>query len=93
MRPVSGFILMKRLIFPLNLNWLFMFAFQTDMENIEIVDRCLFCLPIGIDTAALGISSKVYNYFSEHEMMWSKCEAVPTDGARAMVGVQGCCPY
>ena len=54
---------------------------------MKIVDHYLFCLPIGIDTTALGVFSKVDNYFSEHEVMWSKGKFVSTDSARAMVGV------
>ena len=53
-----------------------------------IVDHYLFCLPIGIDTTALSVFSKVHNYCSEHEVMWSKCKSGFTDGARAMVGVR-----
>ena len=56
-------------------------------ERMKIVDHYLFCLPIGIDTTALSVVSKLDNYFSEHEVMWSKCKSVSTDGARAMVGV------
>ena len=51
-------------------------------ERMKIVDHYLFCLPIGIDT----LFSKLDNYFSEHEVMWSKCKSVSTNGARAMVG-------
>ena len=57
-------------------------------ERMKIVDHYLFCLPIGIDTTALSKFSKLDNYFSEHEVMWSKCKSVSTDGARAMVGVR-----
>ena len=58
-----------------------------DTECMKIVDHYLFCLPIGIDTTALSMFSKVDNYFSEHEVMWSKCKSVSTDGSQAMVGV------
>ena len=54
---------------------------------MKIVDHYLFCLPIGIDTTALTLFSKLDNYFSEHEVM-SKCKCVSTDGAWAMVGVR-----
>ena len=57
-------------------------------ERMKIVDHYLFCLLIGIDTTALSVFSKLDNYFSEHEVMWSKCKSVSTDGARAMVGVR-----
>ena len=57
-------------------------------ERMKIVDHYLFCLPIGIDTTALSLFSKLDNYFSENEVMWSKCKSVSTDGARAMVGVR-----
>ena len=57
-------------------------------ERMKIVDHYLFCLLIGIDTTALSVFSKSDNYFSEHEVMWSKCKSVSTDGARAMVGVR-----
>ena len=57
-------------------------------ERMKIVDHYLFCLPIDIDTTALSVFSKLDNYFSEHEVMWSKCKSVSTDGARAMVGVR-----
>ena len=57
-------------------------------ERMKIVDHYLFCLPIGIDTTALSVFSKLDNYFSEHEVMWSKCKSVSTDGPRAMVGVR-----
>ena len=57
-------------------------------ERMKIVDHYLFCLPIGIDTTALSVFSKLDNYFSEHEVMWSKCKSMSTDGARAMVGVR-----
>ena len=58
---------------------------------MKIVDHYLFCLPIGIDTTALSVFSKLDNYFSEHEVMWFKCKSVSTDGARAMVGVRSVC--
>ena len=57
-------------------------------ERMKIVDHYLFCLAIGIDTTALSVFPKLDNYFSEHEVMWSKCKSVSTDGARAMVGVR-----
>ena len=57
-------------------------------KRMKIVDHYLFCLPIGIDTTALSVFLKLDNYFSEHEVMWSKCKSVSTDGARAMVGVR-----
>ena len=41
-----------------------------DTERKKIVDHYLFCLPIGIDTTALSVCSKVDNYFSEHKVMW-----------------------
>ena len=40
-----------------------------DTERMQIVDHYLFYLPIGIDTTALSVFSKVDNYFSEHEVM------------------------
>ena len=55
---------------------------------MKIVDHYLFCLPIGIDTTALSVFSKLDNYFSEHEVMWSKCKSVSTDCSRAMVGIR-----
>ena len=58
----------------------------SDTERMKIVDHYLF-LPIGIDTTALSVFSEVDNYFSEHEVMCSKCKSVSTDGAWAMVGV------
>ena len=58
------------------------------IERMKIVDHYLFCFPIGIETTALSVFSKLDNYFSEHEVMWSKCKSVSTDGARAMVGVR-----
>ena len=57
-------------------------------ERMKIVDHYLFCLPIGIDTTALSVFSKLDNYFSEHEVMWSKCKSVSTDCSRAMVGIR-----
>ena len=59
-----------------------------DTERMKIVDHSPFCLLVGIDTTALSVFSKVDNYFSEHEVMWSKCKSVSTDGVRAMVGVR-----
>ena len=58
-----------------------------DMKRMKIVDHYMFCLPIGIDTTALSVFSKADNYFSEHEVMWSKCKSVATDRVRAMVEV------
>ena len=57
-------------------------------ERKKLADHYLFCLPIGVDTTALRIFSKVGNCFSDYEVMWSKCKAVSTDGARAMIGVR-----
>ena len=59
-----------------------------DTERMKTVDQYLFCFPIGIHTTALSVFSKVDNYFSDHEVTWSKCKSVSTDGARAMVGVR-----
>ena len=59
-----------------------------DTERTKIVDPYLFCLSIGVDTTALSVFSKVDNYLSEHEVIWSKYKSVSTDGARAMVGVR-----
>ena len=61
-----------------------------DTERMKIVDHYLFCLPIGIDTTALSVFSKLANYFSEQEAMWSKCKSVSIDGARVIVGVCSC---
>ena len=59
-----------------------------DTERKKLADHYLFCLPVGVGTTASSIFSKVDNYFSDHEVMWSKCKAVSTDGARAMIGVR-----
>ena len=58
-----------------------------DTERKKVVDHYLLCLPVGVDTTASSIFAKVGNYFSDHEVIWSKCKAVSTDGARAMIGV------
>ena len=60
----------------------------TDTERKKLADHYLFRLPVGVDTTALSIFSKQDNYFSHQEVMWSKCKAVSTDGARAMIGVR-----
>ena len=57
-------------------------------ERMKIVDHYLFRLPLGIDTTALSLFSKLDNCFLEHKVMWSKCKPVSTDDARAMVGVR-----
>ena len=67
---------------------LIVYARFLDMERMKIVDHYMFCLPIGIDTTALSVFSKVDNYFSEHEVMQSKCKSVSTDSARTVVGVR-----
>ena len=59
-----------------------------DTERMKIVNHYLFCFPIGIDTFALSVFSKMDNYFSEHKVMWSKCKSMSTDGAQDMVGVR-----
>ena len=57
------------------------------IERMKIVDYNLFCFSIGRETTALSVFSKLDNYFSQHEVMLSKCNSVSTDGARALVRV------
>ena len=40
---------------------LFVYVCFPDTERMKIVDHYLFCLPIGIDTTALSVFSKVDN--------------------------------
>ena len=58
-----------------------------DMESKKLAEHYLFCLSISMDSTASRIFLKVDNYLLDHEVMCSKCKAVSTDGARAMIGV------
>ena len=65
-----------------------------DKERIpkKLADHYIFCLPVGVYITASRIFSKVDNYFSNHEVMWSKCKAVSTVSVKAMIGIR-CCSH
>ena len=51
---------------------------QETFRSLFILSSCWRGL---LNTTASSIFSKVDYYFSDHEVMWLKCEAVSTDGA------------
>ena len=53
-----------------------------DKKSDLIEDHYLYCIPVGVDTTATRIFSNFNHFFREHSIIWTKCKAICTDGAR-----------
>lgn len=57
-----------------------------DSQSKKIVEHFLFCLPLGVQTTAEEIFTKINEFMVKNNLSWKKCACVTTDGAAAMVG-------
>lgn len=57
-----------------------------DQSLGKIVEHYFFCLPVGEQTTGEFIFSKLDEFMENEHLSWSKCVAVITDGAAAMMG-------
>ena len=55
-----------------------------DEEAKTIVEHYLCCLKVGVSTTAQAIFDRLNQFFEEHDLDWTKCKSVTTDGAAAM---------
>lgn len=52
----------------------------------KIVEHYFFCLPVREQTTGEFVFSKLDEFMENEHLSWSKCVAVITDGAAAMMG-------
>lgn len=57
-----------------------------DQSLGKIVEHYFFCLPVGEQTTGEFVFSKLDEFMENEHLSWSKCVAVITDGAEAMMG-------
>ena len=57
-----------------------------DAKVKNIVEHCLCCVKDGVSATAQSIFDKLHEFIVEHDLDWTKCKSVTTDGAAAMRG-------
>ena len=55
-----------------------------DEEAKTIVEHYLCCRKVGVSATAPAIFDRLNQFFEEHDLHWTKCKSVATDGAAAM---------
>ena len=58
-----------------------------DAEAKTIVEHYLCCVKVTVSPTALSTLDKLNEFIEEHDLDWTTCKSVATDGAAAM---QGC---